>query len=247
MVVMLKDIRTGMSRRVCRAPYRRLFVARTLFNSRPIYIRYKLMAYLLVVSTVLCWSGNFIVARGVHAEVPPIALAFWRWAMALLVILPFSFHHLRRQWRLLISNWKIIAFLAILSVSNFSMFIYMALNSTTAINAVLVNSLTPVFIVIVSWGLGGERATAGQAAGILISLSGLLFIITRGNVSSLSAFHFSGETCGPWLPGSAGRSTPCSSGSFLRRSTPSPIYRLRSSWAWVLFFPFTCGRRQEGP
>lgn len=146
----------------------------------------------MVILAVLCWSGNFIVARGVHAEVPPMALAFWRWAVALLVLLPFSVGPLKRQWRLILRNRGIIALLALLSVSNFSMFIYMALNATTAVNAVLLNSLTPVFIVMVSRLTGGERASAAQAAGIAVSLSGLVFIITRGNLASLAAFHFSG-------------------------------------------------------
>ena len=148
------------------------------------------MHYLLLILAVLFWSGNFIVGRGIHNEIPPMTLAFWRWAIALLIILPFSLRPILRQKDLIWRNWKILTFLAILSVTNFSMFIYMALKSSTVTNAVLINSMIPIFIVIVSWMGFKERITLRQAVGIVISLTGLMFIITKGNLSTLIAVRF---------------------------------------------------------
>lgn len=148
------------------------------------------MHYLLLILAVLFWSGNFIVGRGIHNEIPPMTLAFWRWAIALLIILPFSLRPILRQKDLIRRNWKILTFLAILSVTNFSMFIYMALKSSTVTNAVLINSMIPIFIVIVSWMGFKERITLRQAVGIVISLTGLMFIITKGNLSTLIAVRF---------------------------------------------------------
>lgn len=148
------------------------------------------MHYLLLILAVLFWSGNFIVGRGIHNEIPPMTLAFWRWAIALLIILPFSLRPILRQKDLIRRNWKILTFLAILSVTNFSMFIYMALKSSTVTNAVLINSMIPIFIVIVSWMGFKERITLRQAIGIVISLTGLMFIITKGNLSTLIAVRF---------------------------------------------------------
>ncbi len=148
------------------------------------------MHYLLLILAVLFWSGNFIVGRGIHNEIPPMTLAFWRWAIALLIILPFSLRPILRQKDLIRRNWKILTLLAILSVTNFSMFIYMALKSSTVTNAVLINSMIPIFIVIVSWMGFKERITLRQAIGIVISLTGLMFIITKGNLSTLIAVRF---------------------------------------------------------
>lgn len=148
------------------------------------------MHYLLLILAVLFWSGNFIVGRGIHNEIPPMTLAFWRWAIALLIILPFSLRPILRQKDLIRRNLKILTFLAILSVTNFSMFIYMALKSSTVTNAVLINSMIPIFIVIVSWMGFKERITLRQAVGIVISLTGLMFIITKGNLSTLIAVRF---------------------------------------------------------
>ncbi len=148
------------------------------------------MHYLLLILAVLFWSGNFIIGRGIHNEIPPMTLAFWRWAIALLIILPFSLRPILRQKDLIRRNWKILTLLAILSVTNFSIFIYMALKSSTVTNAVLINSMIPIFIVIVSWMGFKERITLRQAIGIVISLIGLMFIITKGNLSTLIAVRF---------------------------------------------------------
>ncbi len=80
------------------------------------------MHYFLLILTVLFWSGNFIVGRGIHNEIPPATLAFWRWTVALLIILPFSVGHIINQKDLIRQNWKIITLLAILSVTSFSIF-----------------------------------------------------------------------------------------------------------------------------
>jgi len=148
------------------------------------------MHYLLLILAVLFWSGNFIVGRGIHNEIPPMALAFWRWAIALLIIFPFSLGPILRQKDLIGRNWKLLTLLAILSVANFSMFIYMALKSSTVTNAVLINSMTPIFIVMVSWMGFKERITLRQGVGIAISLTGLMFILTQGNPSTLIAVRF---------------------------------------------------------
>ena len=129
--------------------------------------------------------------RWIHNDIPPISLAFWRWTVALLIILPFSLKHIIHQKDLIRQNWKILTLLAILSVTNFSMFIYMALKSSTVTNTVLINSMIPIFIVLVSWMGFKERITLRQTVGIAASLTGLMFIIAGGNLSTLLAVRFS--------------------------------------------------------
>ena len=149
------------------------------------------MHYVLLIFAVLFWSGNFIVGRGIHNEIPPMTLAFWRWAVALLIILPFSLGHIVHQFDIIRRNLIILTVLAILSVTNFSIFIYMALELSTATNTVLINSMIPIFIVMVSWLGFKERITLRQSIGIAISLAGLIFIIANGNLSTLISVRFS--------------------------------------------------------
>jgi drug/metabolite transporter (DMT)-like permease len=120
-----------------------------------------------------------------------MTLAFWRWAVALLIILPFSLGHIVHQFDIIRRNLKILTVLAILSVTNFSIFIYMALKLSTATNTVLINSMIPIFIVMVSWLGFKERITLRQSIGIAISLAGLLFIIANGNLSTIISVRFS--------------------------------------------------------
>ena len=149
------------------------------------------MPYVLLVLTVLFWSGNFVLGRGVHTEIPPIALSFWRWWVALLILIPFAIKPLINQRRLIRQNLKILTILALLAVTNFNTFIYIALQTTTAINTVLVNATTPILIVLVSWAGFKERVTLQQGIGIAISLFGLLWIISRGNPAVLLSVQFS--------------------------------------------------------
>jgi drug/metabolite transporter (DMT)-like permease len=149
------------------------------------------MAYLLLVLTVLFWSGNFVLARGVHELIGPFSLAFWRWLGALVVVLPFTLAGLRRQRALLMGHWKLLLLLSLLSVTFFSIFIYIALDATTAVNTVLVNSFTPVLIVCASWIGFREAITVRQALGVMISLAGLLWILCKGEVAALLGIRFS--------------------------------------------------------
>ena len=148
------------------------------------------MPYLLLTLTVLFWSGNFVLGRGVHDAIPPIAMSFWRWTIALLIILPFAVKPLKNQWDLIRRHWKIITLLAIFSVTIFNSFIYLALQSTLAVNAILINAMTPIFIVLFSWIGFKDKITLLQTFGVIISFFGLLWIISNGNLGNLMPVQF---------------------------------------------------------
>jgi len=141
--------------------------------------------YLLLVLTTLFWAGNFVVGRALHGTIPPITLAFWRWAGALIIVLPFAFPHIRDQWTLLRRSWKKLALYGLLGVGCFNTFIYIALQSTTATNALLINSTIPVLIILLSWLFSGTQLSFRQAVGVLVSLAGVITIICRADPSLL--------------------------------------------------------------
>jgi drug/metabolite transporter (DMT)-like permease len=143
--------------------------------------------YLLLVLTTLFWSGNFVLGRAVHAVFAPFTLSFWRWAVALAILLPFVWSTLRQQAPLLRRHWPILLLLSVLGVVNFNTFVYIGLQATTATNAVIMLSVTPVLIVALSFLLLRQTVTRWQALGILVSLAGVLVIVGRGDLEALLA------------------------------------------------------------
>ena len=146
--------------------------------------------YLLLVLTTLFWSGNFVLGRAVHTVFTPFTLSFWRWAVALVILLPFVATSLRGQAPLVRRRWPILLLLSVLGVVNFNTFVYIGLQTTTATNAVIMLSVTPVLIVALSFLLLRQTVTGWQAAGIGVSLAGVLFIVSRGNLEALLARQF---------------------------------------------------------
>lgn len=143
-------------------------------------------AYLLLSLTALFWAGNFVLGRGVHDHVPPIALAWTRWMFASLIILPFSLPHIRREWAVIRAHLPILVFFGVIGVGAFNTLSYTGLNYTTALNALVLQSSGPILIVIASFLFFGDRISWKQALGIIVSLSGVLFMVARGDVSVLA-------------------------------------------------------------
>lgn len=142
--------------------------------------------YLLLTLTVLFWSGNMVVGRGVRADLPPIALAFWRWAIAFLCVLPLALPHLKSQWSLLKQGWKTLLLLGLLGVGGYNTFAYIGLQYTVATNAVLLNSFIPIATIAISWAFLGKRLRRGETIGVFISLAGAMTIIARGDPAVLA-------------------------------------------------------------
>lgn len=146
--------------------------------------------YLLLTLAVLFWAGNFILGRAFHAEIPPVALAFWRWLGAAVLITWPALPHLRRDQAALCRAWPAILLLALLGIAAFNTLAYSGLQYTQAINAFLIQSLMPVMIVVLSFLLFHERVSFLQTLGIIVSLSGAVMIITRGQIGNLWSLSF---------------------------------------------------------
>lgn len=146
--------------------------------------------YLLLTLAVLFWAGNFILGRAFHADIPPVALAFWRWFFAALLITGPSLRHLRHDRAALLQNWPAVLLLSALGIAAFNTLAYSGLQYTQAINALLMQSLMPVLIVFFSWVIFAERIRLLQAVGILVSLGGAVTIIARGELAVLAAMQF---------------------------------------------------------
>jgi drug/metabolite transporter (DMT)-like permease len=145
--------------------------------------------YLLLTLAPFFWACNWIVGRGLHAEIPPMAMTFYRWAFAIVFMLPFALPHVRRQWRLIRAHWRVLLLLGVLGVGSHNALAYLGLNSTTATNGVILNSFIPVMIIGLSWLFLRQRLSNVQLAGVMVSLAGVLTILAQGSLELLLAFR----------------------------------------------------------
>ncbi len=146
-------------------------------------------AALLVISSA-CWGGNIFIGRAVHAEVPPVGLSFWRWVLALCLLLPFAWPKLRRDWPLIRRHWRILALLAFFGMAAFHTSLYLSVNYTTATNAALLVAICPVLVPVLSWAIYREPITRRIVLATLISLVGVAVVVTRGQLGQLLALTF---------------------------------------------------------
>jgi drug/metabolite transporter (DMT)-like permease len=146
-------------------------------------------AYAMLAAAVFCWAGNFVIGRALRFDAPPVALTFWRWSVAFLVLAPFTLQHLRVQWPVIRRSWKIIALLALFATVLQHIPYYWGLAQTTATNAALLNSASPVFIVLLSVLLLHERLSGLAYAGIALSVAGVFVIVGRGDLQTIRALH----------------------------------------------------------
>jgi drug/metabolite transporter (DMT)-like permease len=137
----------------------------------------------------LFWSGNFIVGRLLRDDVPPITLNFWRWVLALLILLPLTYKQLYRHRVLLRREWKLIVACGATGIAAFQIMVYQALTLTTAINATLILATTPLVIVLCSWLAFRARITRAQALGLLGALLGAAVVVTQGRAEALLALR----------------------------------------------------------
>ena len=147
--------------------------------------------YTALVLTAALWGGNWIAGRGVYDHVPPVALSFWRWAIAVLILLPFVARGIWDQRVVIRREWVRLVILGALGCSVFNVMIFTGLHTTTAINGSLLNATLPIYVIILtSLGLG-ERSGWRQVAGIAVSLVGVAIIISRGDLVILLGLRFS--------------------------------------------------------
>ena len=144
-------------------------------------------AYLLLILTMVFWAGNSVVARGIHQTVPPLALAWVRWTLASILILPFAWPHLRRDWPVIRANWPILVLLGTIGAGTFIALYYHGISKTSAINALVINSAVPILIPLATFLMYGERIAGRQATGIAVSLAGVLVVLSKGDANVLAA------------------------------------------------------------
>jgi drug/metabolite transporter (DMT)-like permease len=139
---------------------------------------------------ILCWAGNALLARAFMEDIPPLALAFWRWNLALMILLPVVAVPLwRHRQQVRAAGWRLLI-VAALGITGYNSFLYTAAHTTEALNITLVNTCIPLMTVIAAGLILKEWPTGRAWLGMLIALLGLLILIGRGELSRLLELRF---------------------------------------------------------
>ena len=149
------------------------------------------IAYLFLFFAILFWSGNFIVGKAASLyEIPPFSLNFYRWFFAWLILAPFTFKEILKRKNYILQNFKLFLILGITSITIFNSIVYYSLNFTQVISGVLMISTIPVMIIFISSILKIEKTNPFQIIGVILSLFGVLIIITKANLDILINLDF---------------------------------------------------------
>ena len=146
--------------------------------------------YLLLSLTALFWAGNAIVGRAAAGHIPPVTLSFLRWTAAFLIVLPFAWKHLVRDWSAIRGRLGMMILISVIGIGAFNTLQYWSLEYTTALNTLLLQSAGPLIVAIWSLLLLGVRLTMAQALGIIVSTSGVLAILLHGDLTTLKDIEF---------------------------------------------------------
>lgn len=142
-------------------------------------------AWILLSLCNLFWAGNYVFGQFVVGEMTPLALTFLRWLFATVLLLIIATHMEKPDWREAVKSWQMLLAMAISGIVAYNMILYTALTYTSSVNASVVSALNPALLVVFSALLLREKLSMIQAGGTLVSFSGVIVIITQGNISRL--------------------------------------------------------------
>lgn len=145
--------------------------------------------YVLLSLAILIWGGNFVIGRWSNADIPSISLSFWRHALSVIMVLPFAYPALKKDWPILRENAGRIAIMSALLVAGNTL-VYFSVLHTTVINAALINAGVPVAAVFFSWAILKDLINRWQAIGIFLAFSGIVVVVTKAQPGVLLDLAF---------------------------------------------------------
>lgn len=147
-------------------------------------------AYISAIIATIIWSGNFIVARSLIENIPPVSLAFWRWTVAVIILMPFALKPLISDWPIIKSNIIYLIITSIFGITLFNTLIYIASHTTSAINLSLIAITFPIFVIILSRMFYKEVLTINKWIGISLVTLGVVTLMTKGDFTVLEEIIF---------------------------------------------------------
>jgi drug/metabolite transporter (DMT)-like permease len=201
--------------------------------------------YVLLLSTMLFWAGNGTVGRYAAGYFPPVALGTLRWIFAALILLPFAWTYLRADWPIIRRNVWMLALLSLLSISAYNTLTYFGLQYTELINASILQSIGPLMVAGYTLVLYGERLRPWQLLGMLLSIAGILLVVSRGEPSALLEYRLN---IGDLILLLAMAAYSLYSALLKKRPPlhPMSFVTLTISWGAILLLPFFAAEHAGG-
>ena len=148
-------------------------------------------AYIMLVCATLFWAGNFMVGKYAFlVEIPPLTLVFYRWLLVWIILLPFTFKEIIKYKDTILNNLPLLFFLGFTSVGLFNSFTYLSLIHTQVINSTLFNTAIPAVIILLCFLFKIEKTNKFQILGLVISVLGILSIITKLDIKIFLSLNF---------------------------------------------------------
>ena len=145
----------------------------------------------MLLCATLFWAGNFMVGKIAFLEnIPPMSLVFFRWLLVWIILLPFTYKEIIKNKVIILNNLPLLFFLALTSVGLFNTFTYLALIHTQVINASLFNTAIPAMIIFLCFLFKIEKTNRYQILGLILSVFGILSIITKLDLNILLSLNF---------------------------------------------------------
>lgn len=157
-------------------------------NSRRMQVK-RDAAYAALVATTALWAGNTITGRALADAIPPAAFSFWRWLLVLAILAPFAVGGLGREWPVVRDGWRTLAVLGLMSTGLYHAWVFWVLHYTTAINAQLLNSTVPLWVMLIGWAAFGARPTGREWLGFAVSALGVAAIVAHGDWHRLASLE----------------------------------------------------------
>ena len=149
------------------------------------------LAYFILILTTIFWSGNFIVGKTASIfQIPPFSLNFYRWFFAGLILLPFTYKEIVSKRKYIFNNLGFFIVLGVTSITIFNSIVYYSLYYTQVISGILMISTIPVWIIFISSILKIEKTNIFQIIGVILSLTGVIFIITKADLDLIKSLNF---------------------------------------------------------
>jgi drug/metabolite transporter (DMT)-like permease len=159
------------------------------------------LPFLLLFIQPVFMASNLIVARGGAEYVPPISLAFWRWLLCFIILLPFTFVFLSKNFRSYKEELPKLFILGFFACGICGAFPFIAGKTTTIVNMGIIYSSSPIFIILISYLFFNEKINIFCLLGVLISLIGVIIIIIKADITFLINLNFtSGDL---WMLGAS--------------------------------------------
>lgn len=145
----------------------------------------------LALLAVIIWSGNFVVARGVIKQIPPVSLAFYRWLTASVIIFPFALQSFKKEWPVVKQSWHYLFWVSLTGIALFNTFVYTAAHHTTAINLALIGTTSaPVIAIILAFIFLNEKIGWKKMTGMAFCVIGVIILLSKGDFQNLLNFRF---------------------------------------------------------